>query len=168
MQSSTCNIVEKNWKFPEKPTEKSPEYFPEKPAEKTPKKAEIFPKIQPRVTQHSLVSLQYKPCLSFLYNQNNKPAHATLYIRYRVSPQPWWGQHILIALSQNLRPFGANHAPLARLTPGCMAMLRRFNITVQFLICSDCHPFWGHIVGMRKPGLLGAEWFCDFRTCCHT
>ena len=51
-----------------------------------PKKAEILPKVQTCVTQHKLVSLQYKPCLSFLYNQNNKPAHATLYIRYRVSP----------------------------------------------------------------------------------
>ena len=51
----------------------------------------------------------------------------------------------------------------------CQTHPRRFNIlTVQFLICSDCHPFWGHIVGMRKPGLLEAEWFCAFRTCCPT
>ena len=86
-----------------------------------------------------------------------------------VSPQPRLGQHVLIALRQNHRPFGAKHAPLARLTPGYMAMLRRFNIlNMQFLICSYCHPFWGHIVGMRKPGLLGAEWFSASRTCCPT
>ena len=48
-------------------------------------------------------------------------------------------------------------------------MLRRFYyLTVQFFICSDCHPFWGQIVGMRKPGYLGADWFCAFRACCPT
>ena len=61
-----------------------PKNLPKNLPEKLPKKAEIFPKIQPRLTQHSLISLQYKLCLSLLHNNNNKPTHATLFICYNL------------------------------------------------------------------------------------
>ena len=75
----------------------------------------------------------------------------------------------MIAHTQDHRPIGANHAPFARITLGCMAILRQFiNLAMQFIIRSESHPFWGVFVGMGKPGLFRALQLPAFRTCCPT
>ena len=90
-----------------------------------PKKAEILPKVQTCVTQHKLVSLQYKPCLSFLYNQNNKPAHATLIRHLKTNAKP------IMHCLKNINKHVPHHAPLLQCRNLCTQLC--FNLYYTYI-----------------------------------